>query len=172
MQVHGKGNMSDVVNRFALRIEPVDGFEFRVRFDKDTYPALRVDEPPPLGKDAGPNPARLLAAAVGNCLAASLLFCLRKAGASGVAVSADVHVELVRNERKRLRIGQVAVELRPKGAVGEAVLQRCLHDFEDFCIVTQSVRQGLDIRVAVLPEPSTGVGAEPGSPAVAREAVP
>jgi uncharacterized OsmC-like protein len=156
--------MSDVVSRFALRIEPIDGFEFRVRFDKDTYSELRVDEPPPLGKDRGPNPARLLAAAVGNCLAASLLFCLRKAGAPGAAVSAEVQVELVRNERKRLRIGQVAVELHPKGVFEEAVLSRCLDDFEDFCVVTQSVRQGLDVRVTIHPERSTGAGSDASSP--------
>ena len=63
--------MSDPVSEFGLRIEQVDGYEFRVRFDKEHYPEMRLDEPAPLGHDRAPNPARILAAAIGNCLAAS-----------------------------------------------------------------------------------------------------
>ena len=69
------------VARFSLTVEQVDGFEFRVRFDKDQYEDLILDEPAPLGRDRAPNAARILAA--------------------------------------------------------------------DFCVVTQSVRQGLDVRVHV-----------------------
>lgn len=47
-------------------------------FDNPALPVLVTDEPPPLGGDAGPNPARLLGTAVANCLAASLLFSMRK----------------------------------------------------------------------------------------------
>jgi hypothetical protein len=42
-------------------------------------PPLRIDEPPPLGEERGPDAAALLGAAVGDCVAASLVFCLRKA---------------------------------------------------------------------------------------------
>lgn len=41
-------------------------------------PALRADEPPLLGQGSGLSPVQLLAAAVGNCLSASLRFALRK----------------------------------------------------------------------------------------------
>ena len=134
-----------------LRIEPVGRFQFRVRFDKDSYPALQTDEPPPLGTDAGPDPARLLAAAVGTCLSASLRFCLQKtgAGAEEAAVSADVHLQLVRNERKRLRVGHIAVRLHPPPTLDPRALVSCLAGFEDFCIVTESVRRGIEVRVAV-----------------------
>ncbi|MEZ4392771.1 MAG: OsmC family protein [Polyangiales bacterium] len=143
--------MSDPVSEFSLRIERVDGYEFRVRFDKEHYAELSMDEPPPLGRDSAPNPARMLAAAVGNCLAASLLFCMNRARRPLDSVTADVKVELVRNEAKRLRIGRVAVVLRPQVEGGAEALAPCLETFEDFCVVTQSVREGLQVDVTVEP---------------------
>jgi uncharacterized OsmC-like protein len=144
--------MSQVVGRFAVHVEQVDGFEFRVRFDKEQYPELRLDEPPPLGRDSAPNPARILAAAIGDCLSASLVFCLKRAGVALEGLRSDVEVELVRNEQKRLRIGAVDVRIHPKLPAGSEPLQRCLGAFEDFCVVTQSVREGIDVRVHIEPE--------------------
>ena len=63
----------------------------------------------------------------------------------------DVAVELVRNENKRLRIGKVRVTLRPPADAGGADLDACRSTFEDFCVVTQSVREGLDVDVAIEP---------------------
>jgi len=136
--------------RFEVRVEPVEGFEFRVKFDKEHYPDIRTDEPAPLGRDLGPNPSRLLAGAIGNCLAASLLFCLKRAGAApGVRVGADVDVVVTRNEQKHLRIGQVRVTLRPSADIDSAAMAKCISTFEDFCVVTQSVRGGVDVHVEV-----------------------
>lgn len=143
----------ETVATFSMRVEQVDGFEFHVKFDKEKYGELAMDEPPPLGKDHAPNPARILAAAVGNCLSASLLFCLQKQGMKITGLTSDVHVELVRNENRRLRIGKVEVHLHPKLPPDHPALTACLANFEDFCVVTQSVRDGLDVRVAV--EPTT-----------------
>lgn len=140
------------VGGFKVRVDQVDGYEFRVRFEDKDFADLTVDEPPPLGKDHGPNPTRLLAAAVSNCLAASLLFCLQRAKAKVTGMSAEAEVELVRNEQRRLRVGHIDVRLRPGGlAPDDPALQACLGTFEDFCVVTQSVRQGLDVRVTVEP---------------------
>jgi organic hydroperoxide reductase OsmC/OhrA len=145
--------MSQVVSEFAIHMEQVDGYEFRVRFDKEQFAELHLDEPPPLGRDAAPNAARVLAAAVGNCLSASLLFCLKKAGHTLQGIHSDVRVQIVRTENKRLRIGAVDVVLHPRIAADSEALAKCLGSFEDFCVVTQSVRQGLDVRVRVEPEP-------------------
>ena len=90
--------MTAVVSAFRLHVEQVDGFEFRVKFDKDQFAPLSLDEPPPLGHDTAPNAARILAAAIGNCLSASLLFCLQKVKVAAPSVSAVVDVEIVRNE--------------------------------------------------------------------------
>lgn len=145
--------MSAVASTFSLRVEQIDGFEFRVKFDKEQFAPLLLDEPPPLGHDTAPNAARLLAAAIGNCLAASLVFCLQKAKVSASPVSAVVDVEMVRNEARRLRIGKVNVTLHTNLPSDDPSLAQCLLSFEDFCVVTQSVRQGIDVGVQVAGRP-------------------
>lgn len=147
----------------TLRVEQIDGFEFRVRFDRPHYPELRMDEPPPLGRDRAPNPAGVLAAAIGNCLAASLLFCLQRRGASVSGMNAQVRLHLTRNEQKRLRVGQVAVELDPGSGVSSEILNDCVAMFEDFCVVTQSVREGIDVSVNVLRPVSGAAAASSGA---------
>lgn len=139
--------MSLPVGSFHLEIDRVHDYEFRVRFDRPGS-EMTVDEPPPLGGDAGPNPARLLAAAVGTCLSASLVYCLSRAKVSVRDLKAEVAVELTRNERKRLRVGKVAVALHPLVDDPSAVAS-CLEAYEDFCVVTQSVREGLPVEVSV-----------------------
>ena len=142
--------MSAVANTFSLHVEQIDGFEFRVKFDKEQFAPLLLDEPAPLGRDTAPNAARVLAAAIGSCLSASLVFCLQKAKVAAPSVSADVNVEIVRNEARRLRIGKVNVTLRTNLPPDDPALAGCLTTFEDFCVVTQSVRQGIDVAVQVV----------------------
>lgn len=144
----------------SVGLEQLDGYEFRVRFDDAGWPELLTDEPTPLGKGRGPNPSRLLAAAIGNCLAASLVFCMQKGGVSVLGLEADVKLQLVRNERRRLRVGKVRVHLRPHLAEDEARILACIEAFEDFCVVTQSVREGIAIDVDVQPVADDAFGCE------------
>lgn len=146
----------DQAGEFTLHVEQVDGFDFRVRFDKERYADLRMDEPPPLGHDASPNPARILAAAIGDCLSASLVFCLKRRGVVVDGLRSEVRVQLVRNENKRLRIGNVEVSIHPQGPIPDEALDACLKTFEDFCVVTQSVRDGIDVKVNVSRPPTAG----------------
>ncbi len=138
---------------FTLHIEQVDGFDFRVRFDKEQYPELRLDEPPPLGHDASPNAARILGAAIGDCLSASLVFSLKRRGVVVQGLRTEVRVQLVRNENKRLRIGNIEVSIHPRGPIPDEALDACLKTFEDFCVVTESVRGGIDVKVHVARPP-------------------
>jgi uncharacterized OsmC-like protein len=140
--------MSDPASSFDLTLEQVDGFQFKVGFDQP-WTEWRTDEPPPLGKDAGPNPSRVLALAVANCLSASLLFCLQRKGEKVSGLKSRVHVEVVRNEKNRLRIGKIDVTIAAPVERDSAALLACLDTFEDFCTVTQSVREGLKINVNV-----------------------
>ncbi|GIU75859.1 MAG: hypothetical protein KatS3mg004_2946 [Bryobacteraceae bacterium] len=140
----------EIVHEFTIEVKQKENYEFEVRFDKEHYAPLRMDEPEPLGRDAAPNAARVLAAAVGNCLSASLLFCTRKARAELGPMETRVHVRLGRNERGRLRIAGIEVEIDPHFPPGEREkAARCLELFEDFCVVTASVRDGIPVEVRV-----------------------
>lgn len=133
-----------------LSVEQVDNYEFRVRFDGTTLPDLDTDEPPPLGGNAGPNPGRLLLAAVANCLTASLLFAMRKFRNEPGPLRTTARARLVRNASNRWRFAAIEVDLQlADAAVSLQHLERALAQFEDFCIVTESVRAGIPVVVRV-----------------------
>ena len=141
-----------------LTLDLQDGYRFLVDFDQEGVPPLLLDEPAPLGEGSGPSAARLLAAAVGNCLSASALYCLRRARIDVHDMRTTVTASLERNDAGRLRVRGITVRIQPE--VDEAQhtrMRRCLELFEDFCVVTQSVRGGIDVDVTV----------EPRAPAVA-----
>jgi len=136
---------------FGVEVEQQEGFEFRVRFDWPQVAELLLDEPEPLGKASGPNAARLVVAAVANCLAASLVFCLKnKIRQSPGPVRAMASGRLERNERGRYRIAAIDVVLSLAEASGQIHTERCLEQFEDFCVVTESVRRGIPVAVTVV----------------------
>lgn len=142
--------MSEPVSEFSISIDQVQDYEFLVKFDKPSGGELHTDETPPLGKDAGPSPSRMLAAAIGNCLSASLLFACGKAGVRLSRVHADVKVQIVRNEKRRLRVGRVEVTIDPGLSGDDAAKAKGARDvFEDFCTVTQSIRDGIAVEVKV-----------------------
>lgn len=135
---------------FSITLEQTSDYQFVVNFDQERIPALITDEGAPLGHDTGPSPTRLLAAAVGNCLAASLLFALRKFKNSPEPLQARATVSLERNAQGRMRVAGIDVTLNLGLPAAELLqLERVLAQFEDFCVVTESVRQGIAVTVAV-----------------------
>ena len=113
-------------------------------------PVVHSDEPAPLGAGTGPSPVQLLAAAVANCLSASLLFALRKFHQAPEPIRAWAVAKEGRNEDKRLRVQRIDVRLRlgvPAARLEH--LDRALERFEDYCTVTASVRQAIPVAVEV-----------------------
>ena len=142
--------MSDVEQTIEVSLEQTQDYEFKVHFDDTAVPDMITDETPPLGHGAGPNPSRLLTTGVANCLAASLLFALRKYKNAPGMLGARAKATLTRNEHNRLRITHIAVDLQLADAGASLEhLDRVIAQFEDFCIVTQSVRQGIAVDVSV-----------------------
>lgn len=135
---------------FSVRLERLQNYEFMAAFDWKHLAPIKLDEPEPLGSGSGPNAARLLGAAVGNCLSASLLFCLEKAKVEVKSVKTEVTGTLQRNERGRMRIGRLDVHLIVDlAAENFQRISRCLDLFEDYCVVTGSVRKSISISVLV-----------------------
>jgi uncharacterized OsmC-like protein len=137
---------------FSVSLEHWKNFQFMVDFNQEGVAPLLTDEAAPLGEGEGPSPSRLLAAAVGNCLAASLVFCLKKAQIEPQHLKAVVEGEMTRNERGRLRINELRVRLEPQFTPEDLERSgRCAALFEDFCIVKESVRAGIDVVVEMKP---------------------
>lgn len=127
-----------------------EAYRFELRFGPADSAALLTDLGPPLGAHRGPDPERLLAAAVANCLAASLLFALRKLGQEPGGLRARATVQLARNAQGRQRVGGIAVALHlGVPAAGLPRLDRALAQFEAYCTVTESVRAAFPVDVQV-----------------------
>lgn len=134
----------------TVRLAQRRDYQFDVQFGAGV-PDLLADEPPPMGAGAGPSPAQLLAAAVGNCLSDSLLFALRKFKQQPEPIQCEVGAEVGRNAEGRLRVLSMQATLT-LGVPAEALehLERVLGSFEAYCTVTQSIAQGIPVRVSVL----------------------
>ena len=146
-------DMDSAVRTVTMRRER--DFRFQVRF-QGRSDVLLTDEPAPLGGGQAPSPSELLAAAVGNCLASSLLFCLQRGRIEVHDLSVEVRFAPARNDDGRLRIPRMDVRLYPTvDARDRERLGRCTALFEQFCTVTQSVRQGIDVRVELEPRTVT-----------------
>jgi len=128
----------------------LEGFKFSLDFHLEGVDRLIMDEPPPLGKGSGPNASLMLASAIGNCLSASLLFCLQRSRVQVFGLKTSVTGLMARNPKGRWRIKEITVDIEPKIPVEDSKqLERCTQIFEDFCIVTESVRQGIPVKVNV-----------------------
>ncbi|MHC1591434.1 MAG: OsmC family protein [Candidatus Helarchaeales archaeon] len=99
----------------------------------------------------GPDPTKLIAAAVLGCLSASFIFCLQKKKLTIEDFSGDATVVIARNEHDLLRIKEINVKLKPKTddpAIKKRI-EQCKKIFERYCTVTESVRAGIPVNVDI-----------------------
>jgi len=133
----------------SVTITRQDRYRFLVDFGAGIAKMV-LDEPAPLGEGAGPSPTQLLAAAVANCLSASLLFAHGKFKEDPGSLRTTAVCEIGRNENNRLRVTGIKVAIT-LGVAPETLghLDRVLAQFEDFCTVSQSVRTGIPFTVSI-----------------------
>lgn len=128
----------------------IDGYKFDVKFDLDYLSNLVADEPQPIGEGAGPNATRLLAAAVGQCMSSSLIYCLKKARIPIINLETTVKMNLFKNEKGLTRIKDIDIQIDLEiNEEDQKRIQRCLTIFQDYCTVTQSIRNGIKVNVKV-----------------------
>ncbi|MFX1234948.1 MAG: OsmC family protein [Promethearchaeota archaeon] len=97
----------------------------------------------------GPNPSRMLGLAVLGCLSASFIFCLKKREFNLKDLKAEAEVTVARNEKGFWRVKKINVDINSKIEDPETRKRadQCRKMFENYCIVTQAVREGIDVEV-------------------------
>ncbi len=97
----------------------------------------------------GPNPSRMLAMAVLGCLSASFIFCLKKREFTLEDLKAEAEVTIARNEKGFWRVKKIDVDINAK--IDDPNVKKradqCKKMFEQYCIVTQAVREGIAVDV-------------------------
>lgn len=135
----------------VTKLKFLQGYRFKVQFDAEGMPDLFVDEEKPIGESLGPNPVRLLSAAVGHCLSSSLLYCLHKARVKVKSIETTVRASTARNKEGRLRVRNLDIQIHLNvDEEDKARIFRCIGIFENYCTVTQSVRKGIEVNVNII----------------------
>jgi len=97
----------------------------------------------------GPNPSRLLGLALLGCLSASFIFCLKKKNLTIDDLNATAELTIARNEKGFWRVMRVDVDINIiiSDPATRKRADQCKKMFEQYCIVTQAVREGIDVEV-------------------------
>jgi uncharacterized OsmC-like protein len=139
--------MSEGVGHFEVGLKLLENYLFEIDFGE--FGNIMTDEPPPMGDGEGPGPAAMLAAAVANCMAASLLFAVRKAKEDPGELTGKV-VGTIQRVDGFLRVTDINVTLTlGKSRDQLQSLEKALSRFENYCTVTQSVRHGVNVSAEV-----------------------
>jgi len=97
----------------------------------------------------GPNPSRMLAMAILGCLSASFIFCLKKKNLTLDDLKAQAEVLIARNEKGFWRVKKIDVTIDIKINDPDTLKRadQCKKMFEQYCVVTQAVREGIEVEV-------------------------
>ena len=149
----------------AAELEQLEKYRFEARYPGRPFGPIVLDEAPPTSGGTGPGPGEMLATAVGHCMSSTLFNTLERAHVPVSTMHTLVEVEVGRNERGRLRVRRLALQIRtaPLRPEDRERFDRCVAIFEDFCTVSGAVREGIPIVTKV----DAGVDAPTGTGPVA-----
>jgi len=99
----------------------------------------------------GPNPTRMLGLALLGCLSASFIFCLKKKKLTLDDLKAEAELTIARNKKGFWRVKKINVDIDIKISDPDTRKRadQCKKMFEEYCVVTQAVREGIDVEVNV-----------------------
>jgi uncharacterized OsmC-like protein len=106
----------------------------------------------------GPDAASLLGMAVISCLSASFIFCLEKRNLTLDDLEAKADITFKEPKKGYKRVASIDVKIIPKTSDPEVLkrVKQCIKEikgghmfFEESCIISPSVREGIDIEVHV-----------------------
>ncbi|HTW40000.1 MAG TPA: OsmC family protein [Thermoplasmata archaeon] len=131
----------------------VEKYRFTIEFADAPFPGLTLDEPPPVGGDAGPNPVQSLVMAVGHCMSTTLVNTLGRARIAVTPLKTTVTATVGTNAKGRRRVRELHVEIRtqPLNEADRPQFDRCVEIFADYCTVSGAVREGIAIDQKVTP---------------------
>ncbi len=125
------------------------GFKAKVRH----FPEIWIDEPPQFhGNDRGISSVEFLLVGIAGCLGSSISYCFRNMEISVEDINIEIEGTLHHPEPGHpLRIVQLKNRLDVKLAPDqdEELVELCLEKFRKYCVVTQSVMQGIPAETTV-----------------------
>ena len=112
---------------------------------------FNVDEPESFhGTNLGPSAVEYLLVGIGGCLGTTFIYCLQKRNIELNECNMLVDGKLSHaGPKKRLKLVNVDVEMKfsAKGTTSKERINECIKDFRENCIVTNSIADGLPIKV-------------------------
>jgi len=116
-----------------------------------SFENLNVDEPESFhGTDLGPSAVEYLLIGIGGCLGTTFTHSLKKKNLELKDFKVVVDGKLTHvGPKKRLRLVGVNVEMKfsLKEIRSKEIIDSCVKDFKDNCIITNSIAKGLPIGV-------------------------
>lgn len=137
---------------YEVNMEKLENYKFIVDFGKKSIPSLLMDETKdiPGGEETGPTASMLMGAAVGNCLSASLVFCLSKKRVNLKNLKTMITLKRKRNDKGYWSISEIVVDLQPEIAEEDrARFDQCVEIFRNYCIVSNSIETGIPLTVNI-----------------------
>lgn len=97
----------------------------------------------------GPSPVKLLALSVLSCLLASFEFCLEKKNLELSDLEGKAEIIIARDKKNFWRVKKIDIDILPKIDNPEMRkrVDQCKRLFEQYCIISESLRKGIEINV-------------------------
>ena len=115
---------------------------------------IQVDEPEAFhGTDKGPSPVEFFLIGIGGCLGSTFAYCLQKQNVEIDTLEVVVDGQLKHvGPKLSLKLVNIEAELliTARDTDSSEKIEKCIKSFREYCIVTNSITQGVPLDVKVL----------------------